>query len=290
MSERIESEPATDSGSRALVTRRRLLIGGGAVVGVAAAGAIAWPLLPPRIHDLFTTSPPPYIPDAPKGKVTLESVHSEARGMDVDFFTAVPAGYGDGKGLPVVIVCHGATGEPSMYEDFGFPQFVTASAQQGNRPFVLAGAYGSALRWEPQPDGDDPRSMVFNEIPQWLDERGFDSSRLALWGWSMGGYGILRMAEIDPSFARAAAAFSPAISDGDEVFANVDALGDLPIGLWCGTEDSFYDAVRHLADALPTPPEIASFSKGAHTRVYWNDQTLDAFAFLASHLGKPQTT
>ncbi len=272
------------------LTRRRLLIGGAGVAAVAAVGAVGWQVMPPQVKGVFVDLPPAYIPDAPEGKVTLESVHSAERGIDVDLFTAVPAGYGKGEGLPVVIICHGATGTPAMYQDFGLPRFLTAAVQAGSRPFVLAGAYGGVLRWEPQPNGDDPRAMVFNEMPQWLDERGFDSSRRALWGWSMGGYGVLRMAEIDPGWARAVAAFSPAISQGDDVFTNVDGLANQPLGLWCGTEDPYCDAVRDLSEAVPTEPEIASFSEGGHTRVYWNDQTLQAFEFLASHLGKNPTT
>ena len=188
---------------------------------------------------MFVDPPPAFIPDAEVGKVTLESVYSESRGMDVDLFTAVPAGFGNGRGLPVVVVCHGATATPASYEPFGLPEFLTAAVDDGAEPFVLMGAYGSALRWEPQPDGDDPRSMVLEEMPEWIDERGFDVERRALWGWSMGGYGILRMAEIEPGWARAVAAFAPAISEGDEVFASVDALEGTPLGSgWAPTTRS----------------------------------------------------
>ena len=83
--------------------------------------------------------------------------------------------------------------------------------------------------------------MVLDEMPEWLDERGFDASRRALWGWSMGGRGVLRMAEVEPGWARAVAAFAPAISEGDDVFANADALEGTPLGFWVGTDDSFYE-------------------------------------------------
>jgi S-formylglutathione hydrolase FrmB len=263
-----------------------LILGSVGVVGVAAAGAAAWPLLPGRIKGLVTPDPDPYIPDAAEGQFKLETVFSESRGTDVDLFTAVPAGYGDGAGLPVVIVLHGATGRPNMYQGFGLPRFLTAAVEAGARPFVLAGADGGLLRWEPQPSGDNPQAMVLEEMPEWLSDRGFDADRRAVWGWSMGGYGALRLAETDPGWGRATAAFSPAISPGDAVFAEQSKLAVQPLGLWCGTDDSFYDAVRELADTLSPPPEIASFSEGGHTRVYWNDQTIETLTFLASHLGK----
>ena len=281
---------ATDAApTPSTVTRRRLLVGGAVAGGVVIGAAASWPLLPGRVRgrltSFFVDPPPPYIPDAEVGRVTLETVYSDERGKDVDLFTAVPAGYGKGEGLPVVVICHGATGRPTMYEDFGLPQFLTAAVDAGADPFVLAGASGDVLRWEPQPGGDNPQAMVLEEMPQWLTDRGFDADRRALWGWSMGGYGVLRMAEVEPGWARAVAAFSPAISEGDDVFANAAELAGTPLGLWCGDRDSFYGAVQALVEVLPEEPEIVRYGSGGHTRVYWNDQTIEAFTFLASHLG-----
>jgi hypothetical protein len=70
--------------------------------------------------------------------------------------------------------------------DFGFGRFLTDAVQRGAKPFVLAGATGGVLRWEPS-GNDDPRAMVHDELPPWCKERGFDTARIALWGWSMGG-------------------------------------------------------------------------------------------------------
>jgi hypothetical protein len=57
----------------------------------------------------------------------------------------------------------------------------------------------------------------------------------------MGGYGCLRLAEVEPDWA--------------------------------------FEA------ELEREPVIASYSKGDHGRYYWNEQTPDAFAFLAAELG-----
>ena len=268
-----------------LVTRRRLLVGGAVVVGVGAGVAASYPFWPSRLKNLIVDPPPAFIPDAEVGQVTLETVYSESRGREVELFTAVPAGFGKGKGLPVVVICHGATATPADYEPFGLPQFLTQAVDDGAQPFVLAGAYGSALAWEPQPDGDDPQAMVLKEMPEWLEERGFDADRRALWGWSMGGRGVLRMAEVEPGWARAVAAFAPAISEGDSVFQDAAALEPTPLGIWCGTDDSLFSSVETFVETLPEPqPEIWSYDEGGHTRIYWNDQTLQAFEFLASHL------
>ena len=273
-----------EEGSETGLTRRGLLAGAAGVGAVAAAGGVGYALAPRRWKQrLGLTGEDWYIPDAPTGKVRLETVHSDARGVDVDLFTAVPDGLGDGAGLPVVIVLHGGTGRPHDYEHFGFGQFVTQSVLDGNEPFVLAGADGDLLRWEPA-GSDNPQAMVVDEMPKWLAERGFDADRRVLWGWSMGGYGVLRLAESYPEYAAAVAAFSPALQTGDSVFADADALVDLPLAIWCGTEDMFYNDDRAFVAALPSKPEIVSYSPGAHTRYFWNDHTRDAFGFLAEHL------
>jgi S-formylglutathione hydrolase FrmB len=267
-------------------TRRSALTAGLTLAAGAAAGA-AYSQVPLywRARLGLVDLPEPFIPDAPEGRVRLETISSAARGREVQLFTAVPHGFGDGAGLPVVVVLHGVSATAADYRPFGLPRFLTAAVRRGAAPFVLAGADGGVQYWEPDAtSGDDPQAMVLEEMPRWLDRRGFDASRRALWGWSMGGYGGLRMAEVSPGWARAVAAFSPAVGPGDAVFADVEALAGTALGLWCGTDDSLYDKVRALVDALPRPPAVATFDRGGHTRVFWNDQTLPAFAFLSEQL------
>jgi hypothetical protein len=78
--------------------------------------------------------------------------------------------------------------------------------------------------------------------------------------------------------------FSPAISAEDADAADLAALADVPLGIWCGEDDSFIEPVRQLVDALPVAPEQLTYGAGGHTREYWNNHTLDAFAWLAGHL------
>ncbi len=267
------------------LTRRRFLLGAAAAGGVATVGGLGYAFAPDRLKSRLGLGPDPFVPDAPEGQVNLESVMSQARSKQVDLFTAVPEGYGDGAGLPVVVILHGASATAADYRAYGFGRFLTQAVRDGAQPFVLAGADGGVLRWEKDPtSSDDPQRMVVEELPGWLSDRGYEATRRALWGWSMGGYGTLNIAEDHPSWARAAAAFSPAMSEQDAVFDNVDALGGLSLGVWCGTEDSYYQPTQEFVTRLPSPPSIASYSHGVHGRVYWNDHTLDAFAFLAKHL------
>ncbi|WP_028636745.1 alpha/beta hydrolase [Nocardioides sp. URHA0032] len=264
------------------LTRRGFLVGGGAAVAGAAAlgGAAAGS---GRVRRALGLRPDFYVPDAPEGRVGLEPVASAAMGGDVDLFTAVPAGYGDGAGLPVVVVLHGSSASAADFRGFGFGSFLTAAVQQGAPPFVLAGTDDGPSGWVPAP-GADPVAMLRDELPGWLADRGFDADRRALWGWSRGGYGALRFALEEPDWARAAALFSPAVSAADPALAELSPLAGLPLAVWCGTDDAFYDDVRDVVGRLPEEPEAVTYADGGHTRVFWNDHTVDAFGWLGGEL------
>ncbi len=266
--------------------RRRLLVAGGATVlaGLAGAALAADPdALPWGLRQALGLTPDPFLPDAPEGQVVLESIESAAMGGAIDLFTAAPAGYGDGAGLPVVVVMHGASAAAAYFRGFGFGRFVTAAVRAGAPPFVLAGTDDGPAGWVPA-SGADPQRMLREELPAWLGERGYDSRRLAVWAWSRGGYGALRLALLVPAYARAWALFSPAVSAADPDLDDLSALAGVPIGLWCGTDDAFYDDIRAIAGRLPTTPELATYAAGGHTRLFWNDHTIGALTWLAGHL------
>jgi dienelactone hydrolase len=188
------------------------------------------------------------------------------------FYTAVPAGYGDGRGLPVCLILHGASKRPPDYAGMGFGGFLTEAVRRGGAPFVLAGA-------------TDPTTAALHaDIPARCAAAGFDTTRLAAWGWSLGGAGALRLAETYPGFLRAVAAFSPAVSPGDPVFTAAARLAGTPVGLWCGTDDPLCDDVQALRRDLPAPPVAGGFQAGRHNFTYWSTQIPAAFDFLARSL------
>jgi enterochelin esterase-like enzyme len=210
---------------------------------------------------------------------------SQARHREVGFFTATPEGFGDGSGLPVCLVLHGASATTADYERFGFAQFLTAAVRAGVPPFVLAGADGGRTRWAGDGAADDPQRMLIDEIPAWCSDHGFDTSRLAAYGWSMGGYGVLLAAIRNPGLFRAVAALSPAVGgDSDEVVSRAGELDPARTAVFCGTADSLYDSVRAMAARIPGGPAIESYEPGAHTRGYWNRITPEAFAFIGRAL------
>jgi hypothetical protein len=83
-----------------MISRRAVLLGGGAA-GIGAAALVGWEVAPEsvrfRVRQTLGVLPDPYIPDVPEGEVRLESVTSQHLG-EIDLFTAVPDGYGDGAG------------------------------------------------------------------------------------------------------------------------------------------------------------------------------------------------
>ena len=261
-----------------------MLLGGAGVVGLGAVGGVA--LTSDAVQQRLGLLPDPFVPDAPEGRVRVETVRSEAMRGETGLFTAVPAGHGDGAGLPVVLVLHGSSASVTDYRGpgFGFGRFVTAAVQRGAPPFVLAGTDDGPAGWVPDGSGPDPQRMVVEELPRWLAARGFDADRRVLWGWSRGGYGVLRLVEAHPGFARAAALFSPAVVSPDVVYDDLDALARLPLGIWCGTSDPFVDGIRSLVRGLPAPPQRLTYAPGAHTRQFWNAHTLDMLHWLTGHL------
>jgi predicted esterase len=269
-----------------VITRRGLLVGGAAAVVFGAVGAVGWETAPYsfqyRAKQRLGLNPDPFIPDAAEGQVRLEHLTSEHMG-ELDLFTAVPAGYGDGAGLPVIVVMHGSSASAAAFRGFGLARFVTAAVEAGAPPFVLAGTDDGPAGWLPTGDVD-PQAMVREELPRWLEDRGFAADRRALWGWSRGGFGALRFVESDPGWPAALALFSPAMSADDPAVDDLSALEQLPWGLWSADHDPWHDGAVALSEQAPTPPDPWVQGEGGHTRLYWNAHTIEMMGFLAGHL------
>lgn len=258
-----------------MISRRGLLVGAGAVGAVGLAG---YAVAPRRVKGLLGMGPDMFIPDAPEGEVRVERMTSEHVG-EIDLLTAVPHGHGDGAGLPVVVALHGSSQSAATLPDFGLPRFVTAAVAAGAPPFVLVATDDGPSGWVPD-DGADPQAMLRDELPGWLSDRGYDAERRALWGWSRGGYGVLRFLQAEPGWAAAAALYSPALLPDDPAFDDLAVLGTLPWGLWCAEDDPYHDAAAALAEQAPTAPDPWVQGPGGHTWAYWNAQTLDMFGWL----------
>lgn len=242
-----------------------------------------------RVSAVFIdTNPSGPIPQVPTGAFGLEQRSSAIFGRDLEYYWAVPPQISrdspEWAALPVVFILHGASARPHDYERFGFAQFLSATVASGAAPMALIGIEGPEDGWR----SADAQQLIGDELPTWAEDSGFDASRIALWGWSRGGAGVLAYGQQPWGFKpRAIAAFSPAISSNDDLIVNPGGLTAQPTALWCGTEDPLITAAQSLSTKLQkmnSAPEIAQWSPGGHTRSLWNTFTIDALSFLSAHL------
>lgn len=154
---------------------------------------------------------------------------------------------------------------------------------------------GSDRYWHPRADGHDPLRMVLDELLPKVAPAG----KVALLGWSMGGYGSVLAAATRPERFAAVVAVSPAVFadfasssqgsfDDEDDFRRhdvVDAarhIADLPLrtSVHCGVDDPFIDGARRLHDALG-PSDAGVFVDGAHDLDYWHDSLPAQVRFIA---------
>ncbi|MEP6798810.1 MAG: alpha/beta hydrolase-fold protein, partial [Lapillicoccus sp.] len=157
---------------------RRVLLGGAAGLVVAGiGGVVAVDHLRPNV-------------DA-HADVEEGSFRSAARGgVDTAYAISRPPDLPAGTGLPVVVVLHGKGGS---WRD----AFTALDLQQVPRtptPYAVVSVDGGGSYWHRRRDGEDAGAMVATELLPRLTDHGLDPSRLALMGWSMGGYGALLLA------------------------------------------------------------------------------------------------
>lgn len=280
------------------LTRRQFVIGGGVLVaGVAALGAVGWRSWTMRDRWYRLTgaygeagTPPPSYPVVYR-KGTLPSKHLA---QPAAYEIAWPPGL-EGAGqevrarTPVLICLPGRSRSPEAVLQGGlhFGDYVADGiVKRGVTPFAVAAVQASDTYWHGRAAGDDAMAMLFGEfIPFLRDDLGIGGP-MAIMGWSMGGYGALRAAELQPQEFCAVCGVSAALwrsySDGvgdafdssadfaaNDVFADVADLGGVPVRLDCGRQDPFCEADRAFAEALPQPP-AGGFSPGGHNDDYWS--------------------
>jgi enterochelin esterase-like enzyme len=287
-------DPALEAG----VTRRQFLIAGGVLVaGVAVAGVVGWRSWTVRDYWYRATGaygepgtpPPAYEVTYQKG--TLPSKHlAEPAAYDIAYPPGVAGGSNQGgAAYPILICLPGRNRSPEALLEGGlhFGDYVADGIEKrGVTPFAVAAVQASDTYWHARAAGDDAMAMLFDEfIPFLRDERGL-TGPLAIMGWSMGGYGALRAAELHPQDFAAVCGVSAALwrsyEDGvgdafdsaadyarNDVYADAGKLRGLPVRVDCGRQDPFYDADAAFTQDLPEPP-AGGFEPGGHNDDYWS--------------------
>ncbi len=257
----------------------------------------------PRPTETFE---PPIPPTAPSG-TTYEGimVSPKAPDLTVGWTVTRPYGVPDKQRLPVVIALHGLGGNRYTFRDVTLlPAYLTDHVRRGGEPFAVATMDAFASWYHPRTTGGeagtDFGAVVTDTLIPTLAIRKdlrLDVERVGLYGFSMGGYGALRLAGLlGPDRVFAVAASSPALFDtwkdvrydAFEDEAAFDDYGttfrqgelrDIPVRIDCGADDEFAEATRHYISGLLTKPE-GGIHPGRHDAQFtmrYLPETLDFF-------------
>jgi pimeloyl-ACP methyl ester carboxylesterase len=204
-------------------------------------------------------------------------------------------------GLPLLVCLHGAGGDHrSAFDDLGIDRFLAQATAAGVPAFAVASVDGGAHGyWHPRTTGGDAGAMVTRELIPLLRARFGLGGRFGLYGWSMGGYGALRLA-MRGAGAGAVVASSPALFSSypssapgafdDEADFVRQGLHDqgarfprIPVRIDIGTDDPFYAVVHEFVGQM-SPAPAGGFEAGAHTDGYWRRMLPAQLAFVGAQL------
>lgn len=295
------------------VTRRIALgtgIGLAATAVLAGAGiAVNDDLLPGRstmYRLLGLDGPDGAVPRITSGLVVsgwLVSAHMGGR--RVGYEIAYPPGTKPGAELPVAVVLHGYGDDQraAFSASMRFDAYL-AQVTQTRKPFALASVAGGNGYWHPRADGTDAGAMVVDDLLPQLVARGLRAAptdRIALMGWSMGGYGALRLGGVlGRSRVAAVAVESPALwhtfhqaakgafDDAADfarntVFSRQSTLAGVAVRIDCGTGDGFYPDTRDYVAGFSAHP-AGSFEAGGHNPGFWRRLAPAQLAFVGDAL------
>ncbi len=200
-------------------------------------------------------------------------------GTMISAYLTLPPG-SDGKGLPAIVLPHGG---PSARDEWGFDwlvQYFTAKGYAVLQPnYRGSSGYGDAWYGRNGFKAWETAIGDVNDAGRWLVREGIAKpDKLAIVGWSYGGYAALQSQVLDPALFKAVAAIAPVtdlgyLTDDAQAYTNSRLVRDFvgtgphveagsprrqaarfaaPVALFHGTRDLNVD-VRHsqgMAKAL----------------------------------------
>ncbi len=213
-------------------------------------------------------------------------------GNAVTYQILLPPGHDSPAGLPLCLVLHGMTDDHAdAVGHVHLDSALAAITGAGLPPMALVAMDGGAFAWwHPRPKiGDDSQGMVLHELLPRLRNAGLRTERFGLFGWSMGGYGSLLLAEkLGRERVAAVSVDAPAIwltyqdahadfpfaFDGPadyrkyNVFTYRPRLAGIPVRVVCGDNDGFADATREFVKGVPDLVGV-EFPAGGHDPALW---------------------
>jgi dipeptidyl aminopeptidase/acylaminoacyl peptidase len=133
-----------------------------------------------------------------------------ADGTMVPGYLTLPPG-SDGRGLPAIVFPHGG---PDARDEWGFDWLAQYFAHRGYAVLQpnFRGSAGYGDSWFQENGFQSWRTAIgdVNDAGRWLVSEGIaDPAKLAIVGWSYGGYAALQANVLDPALFRAAVAIAP---------------------------------------------------------------------------------
>jgi enterochelin esterase-like enzyme len=193
------------------------------------------------------------------------TIHSALVHRDLHEILVVPAGGGHGRELLVFL--HGRSSSPDS--NLQQPLFDALHGLGPRAPDVLLADGGDHSYWHDRSDGRWGTSVLREAIPLALSRSRADRQRVAIGGISMGGFGALDLARLDPQRFCAIGAHSPALwfrgadtpagaFDDAQDFSRHDLLAlahehaiyASPVWIDVGRDDPFFKADVALAHEL----------------------------------------
>jgi S-formylglutathione hydrolase FrmB len=220
----------------------------------------------------------------------------------------VPKGADDGPARPLLVFLHGrqSGGErASLHEEM-----YAALAHQGDRaPIVAFPNGGDHSYWHDRSDGDWARYLTEEVIPRVTDQFGADPKRVAIGGISMGGFGSLDVARLNPdrfcaigshsgALWRTGADTAPGAFDDAADFARHDVMAagrsapgpflGKPVWLDAGDRDPFRSTIEEFGGDLAAAGADVRLHiwPGVHEGDYWDSHWEDYMHFYAGALAR----
>ncbi len=243
---------------------------------------------------------------AQPGPVVRDSFVSAARGGVATRWSLIrPPGVSGPLRVVLALHGHGGSTDDLLGPDWDLPgALARAVVDDGVEPFSIATVSGGTSFWHERPSGEDAGAMVLTEfLPMLLDRPDVAPGEIAMIGWSMGGYGVLRLAGILGSNKVAAVVASspglytdPALAhpdgfaDADEyarfsVMDDQTTLEGIPLRVDIGYSDPFYSATRTYVDSFGAGADVdAYYGPGGHELDFTQRVLPAQLAFLSAHL------
>lgn len=148
---------------------------------------------------------------------TVKSItYPAADGTAIPAYLTLPPGKEDARGLPAIVLPHGG---PSARDEWGFDWLAQFFAHEGYAVIQpnYRGSSGYGDGWNPENGFKGWRTSISDvtAAARWLTAQGIaNPDKLAIVGWSYGGYAALQSGVTDPGLFKAIVAIAPVTDFG----------------------------------------------------------------------------